>query len=307
MPPDFRRLPALPASETFVFSKLEYLRDLHLWPLRSRLDPFSWIKNFTESERPYAVNILNVFLYFTDDLVDAMFRASVHSLCSGLTSHATSLAEAKAIWSRFLRSLLVTYVQSEQPSLTDSGIFFARKARQVLGIPEEQIVDPASALEKLLDEPSTPIMFVDDFVGSGNQIIATWRRQYAITAGSHSFAQLPNDSHVIYVPVITTRSGLDAVNAECTGLRVRPTHCIDDEYSLVAPTSVLWPDRLRSTAPDVLYTASVRAGIVDNYEYGWKGFHDLGLALAFEHSVPDATLPLIFWDQNDWRPLLRRT
>jgi hypothetical protein len=39
----------------------------------------------------------------------------------------------------------------------------------------------------------------------------------------------------------------------------------------------------------------------------WQGFHKLGLALAFQHCVPDATLPLFYWEHNEWHPLIRRT
>ena len=37
------------------------------------------------------------------------------------------------------------------------------------------------------------------------------------------------------------------------------------------------------------------------------GFHDLGLTIAFEHSVPDATLPIFWADGSNWKPLYRRS
>jgi hypothetical protein len=68
-----------------------------------------------------------------------------------------------------------------------------------------------------------------------------------------------------------------------------------------------WPEHLKTSATDWLYETSRRAGIVDGYTHGWKGFHDLGLALAFDGSVPDATLPLFHWEEGSWTPLVRRT
>ena len=308
MTPDQNRLAAHHTSEEFIFSKLQFLVDIHLWPLRTRLDPYAWIENFTDTERPYALNILNVFLYFVGDLIDAMFRAAVHSLCPELTAKATSLAEARAIWHMFLSTVRVTYVQGERPRPTDSGILFARKARQVLGIQEDHITDPGHALASLFNCPSTPVVFVDDFVGSGNQMISTWTRRYDTNSGYEtSFADTSHNSYVVYVPLVATQVGIEALSRECPNLRVCPAHSIDGHYSLVSPDSVLWPDQLRKLAPEVLYNASRRAGIVDGCEFGWKGFHDLALAIAFEHSVPDATLPLIFWDRSGWRPLIRRT
>src|SRR5947208_14205280 len=41
-------------------------------------------------------------------------------------------------WRAFVDSVIVTRVTGEIPSDTDSGYTFARKARQLLGIPEER-------------------------------------------------------------------------------------------------------------------------------------------------------------------------
>ena len=55
--------------------------------------------------------------------------------------------------------------------------------------------------------------------------------------------------------------------------------------------------------------ASRRGGVPDTngaQPGDWRGFAKLGLALAFEHGVPDATLPLFYWDGPGWEPLMRR-
>ncbi len=309
MPPDTTRLHAQRAPDDSVLSKLQFLSDIHIWPLRTHLNPHRWLDNFRPTERPYAINILNVFLYFSNPMVDAIFRATVHSLSADLTAQSTSLASAKSLWRRYLSSVNVTYVEGEQPNPTDSGLLFARKARQVLNIPQTQIVKPRDALNTLAQTPDTPILFVDDFVGSGNQMVATWHRKYQLDSGYEtSFSEVSHaDTHLVYVPLVATRIGLAALNTECPQLTTRPAYSLDNRYSLLSDDSVLWPANLRENAADVLYDVSLRAGIVDNIDYGWKGFHDLALAIAFEHSVPDATLPLIYWEKNGWRPLIRRT
>lgn len=303
------RLPAQQVSTDFIESKVQYLQDVHLWPERQALDPQEWLRNFRDVEQPYALNLLNVFLYFNEPLIDALFRAAVQGLSAELTAAATSLADAKARWRTFLARVRVTYVEGEQPRPTDSGIVFARKARQVLHIDEDQIVDPARALRALLDNPQCPVLFVDDFVGGGSQMSATWLRPYPIGTGqSSTFAAAAQyGSYIVYTPLVATTHGLDVLALNCPGLKVRPAHSLDARYSLTAPDSVLWPDALRPSATAVLFEASKRAGIVEECKYGWKGFQELALALAFWHSVPDATLPLLFWDRRGWAPLIRRT
>jgi len=76
------------------------------------------------------------------------------------------------------------------------------------------------------------------------------------------------------------------------------------EYSAIDPNSILWPSHLVSGAARFLERVSVSAGIPADQ---WRGRHDLALAIAFSDSVPDATLPLFYWEQDGWQPLIRRT
>ena len=266
----------------------------------------AWLDNFTPGERPYALSILSAFLYLSNPIIDAMLYGAVHSLSCRLAGRMVSTS-VRPWWREFLSRVKFTYVQGETPGPTDSGYLFARKARQVLGIPERQIVDPIEALHALVHDPRTPVVFVDDFVGSGNQMYETWYRRWCLEYRTTSFAEEAKDcSMVVYVPLIATELGLNRLARGCRGLRVYPAHRLDARYSLISDDSILWPDCQRKEAPAVLQEASERAGIVANCEFGWKGICDLGLAIAFEESVPDATIPLVYWDQDGWRPLLRR-
>ena len=201
---------------------------------RTRLDPDDWLQNFRNDERPYALNILNVFLYFSNPIIDAMFHSNVHSLSSAVTLYATSLAEARAQWQMFLSTVLVTYVQGEHPRPTDSGLVFARKARQVLGISENHIVHPWEALSVIVQRPLTPILFVDDFVGSGTQMIETWTRKFPMPyiRKDLSFADvISHDSVVAYLPLVATTTGDEVIRQRCPGLQVYPAHSLDSRHS----------------------------------------------------------------------------
>lgn len=299
------RLQAHHASDIFVLSKAEYFAEVHVWPERQHLDPHNWLLNFTTDERPFAVNMLNVFMYFNELLVDALLRSSLQGLSAELTTTATSLAEAKAAWREFLAHAAVTYVEGETPNPTDSGrTIFARKARQVLGFAEHQIMEPAQAVRHFADRFSGTLILLDDFVGGGSQMNACWHRHQQLPNGRKvSYAQLSAQGvRIVYAPLVATSHGLDVLDAACPGLMLRPVHRLDQTYSLLHEDSVLWPQSLKADASHVLEAASARAGILHN----WKGFHDLGLGVAFWHSVPDATLPLFYWDTNGWFPLIRR-
>jgi hypothetical protein len=304
-----KRLPAHEVSEFFVLQKVEFFIDLHLWPERQILNPYGWLGNFTSAERPLAVHILNIFLFFNEILSDALLRSVVQSISVDLAARATSLAEAKAMWRSFLSTLIVSYVHGERPQATDSGHLFARKARQILDIPDAQILEPADAIAALLEKSEGTLLLLDDFVGSGRQMEASWTRVYAAADGKRGSMRMLNENgiRVIYTPLVSTAYGLGELRRSCPGLEVRPAHELDARYSLTHPDSILWPEALKTEGRDFLHTASARAGIVANAKYGWEGFHNLALALGFWHSVPDATLPLFYWEEQSWVPLIRRT
>lgn len=90
----------------------------------------------------------------------------------------------------------------------------------------------------------------------------------------------------------------------CTRVKVSAAHLLPPTYSAIAPDSILWPASLRNDGIRFIERASARAGIPDE---DWRGYAGLGLALAFDHyTTPDATLPLFYWEQNGWTPLVHR-
>lgn len=156
--------------------KCDYFVDVHLWPLKQVLNPEGWLKNFTEAELPYAGALLNAFLYFSELLVDTIYRSAFDDLVHHLRSASDTAFAVDTKWRAFQERVILTYSTGEIPNPTDSGYLFARKARQILGIPEERIVPPEQALE-LMAQEDRPIVFVDDFVGTGNQFVETWTRE----------------------------------------------------------------------------------------------------------------------------------
>ena len=290
-----------------MLSKLEYLTDIALWPGTTTIDPHGWLRNFTNEEKAFAFNLLNVFVYYNDRLIDAMFYRAFQQYGAILAAGTESYTDATDRWRSFLGSACITYIQGNPPSPTDSGFIFARRANKVLGIRDEQILMPDDAIREALADPSRIVVLVDDFVGSGGQVTETWFRDYKSPTGTtHSFSKTASmGSTIVYLPLVATKHGMDSIAASCPDLTVHPVHTMDSQYSLLADESILWPDDLKANATEFLLEASRRAGIVDHYAENWQGFHGLALALAFSHGVPDATLPLFYWQRPGWTPLIR--
>lgn len=294
----------------WVLNKCNYFCDIHLWPLESVLNPTRWLSNFDESEQVYAIHLLNTFSYFSNELVDAIFKTAFQTISGPVTRRGDPFLKSQAEWQAFVDNVIVTYVAGEVPNPTDSGYAFARKARQILGIREEQILHPADVMRELLRGPR-PVVFVDDFVGSGNQFLHTWHREIPVFGSlplSFKTLSARRGTTFYYCPAFCTERGQLRISQMCPQVRISPGHLISSRYSAFDPDSIMWPPKLKVSAVDFLRRASMRAGIPDdvNSTKDWRGFTSLGLAIAFEHSVPDATLPIVYWDENGWLPLIPR-
>ena len=302
-----RRLP-VDLTREFIIEKCEYFASTGVWPHKTVIDPESWLDNFTAGEQNHAIYLLNFFMYFPDIFVDEIFLSAIRALSRTMMTDVDSRETLKQKWQFFINSAVFTFITGEIPNPTDSGHLFARKAR-MLGIDESMIKTPEQVCELLRHGSSPPIIIVDDFVGSGNQFLTTWNRPYGIPGRSLCELSPISKEHFFLCPAFCTEKAISDISEQCVKLTINPGHIIPNEYSVFAPDSIVWPNQLKTTATDFLESTSKRAGIPDTNGVSpndWRGFNKLGLTIALSNSIPDATLPLFYWEENGWRPLMRR-
>lgn len=291
-----------------VIEKCRRFSDFQLWPMTSDVDPERWLSNFTDSESEHALHLLNSFMFYSRKMTEQMFVSAIHNISTIFSSGNGDFRSCCASWEGFFDGVIVTYVTGETPNPTDSGFAYARLTRQAAAIPEDRIVMPQEALSILAANSKTPILFVDDFVGSGQQFIRTYNRKYDISGiGRVSFEdviQNGSNSLIVYCPAICTQLGRRRIRESAKEVVISAGTFLPPQSSALHPRSILWPDHLKPTAKSFVKAASMRAGIPSDC---WQGFWRLGLALAFADSTPDATLPIFYWEENGWKPLVRRS
>ena len=294
-----------------IISKCNGFIEMQVWPAGNKIDYLGWLENFEKDEKDYAYCLLDAFTYFSEPLVDKLFEASFNSVLLDVCNSNDNLNKEEAR-TKFKSNCIVTYVTGEKPNPADSGYQFARKARKICGIDEEQILYHDEAIKTLIEKrsPETVIVFVDDFVGSGQQMKTTWGRAMpSVDDYSYQKCSDNNWGTFYYCPLVSTYVGLRELRKSCQGLKVVTNHILSDEYSVFSESSIVWPEKLKEGATNFIRKASIRAGICTDHEddVSHKGFAQLGLTLAFADSVPDATLPLFYEERNGWQPLVRRT
>ncbi len=297
---DLTPIAPIARSQDWVLEKAEFMVNVRLWPLRSELDPNRWLLNFEKPELAVAVHLLDQFMYFGEEMLDAAFLAGFQRISMAILQQQQP-SQLSLKWKQFLSSVLVTPVRGETDNISDSGYVFGRKARQVLGLSEDHLLGPEEAT-RIAKLSGRPLVLVDDFVGTGQQMITMWD-----SLGLDALAK--SGVSIFYTPALATNYGRQEILDWCDGLNLSPGQLIPDEYSATAKNSIVWPAGKAEEYLEIVRRASMRAGIPDTDGQSvddWQGFHKLGLALAMHGSVPDATLPLFRWEGNGWNPLIKK-
>ncbi len=286
-------------TEQFVLEKIDYFSDIQLWP--RTVQPERWLDNFPDCERPYAVHLLNSFVHFNQEIINQLFVSAFQLLSAEVVPTGAPLDEAVQTWADFRNRILITPVSGENPSPADSGYRYASKARDLLNISQSQLATHEEALKVVASDATRPIVFVDDFVGSGQQILSHWKRQVTVNGTKSSFALAAKGrmAPAYYCCALATDYGVGRITCAGLPLTVRAGNVLPASASAVASDSLVWPKSEYANGIAFLDAANARAGIKADA----KGFHNLGLTVAIESRVPDATLPIFLWDQNDWNPL----
>ena len=289
-----------------VLAKCDVLKQASFWPPEPAIRPHRWLNNFDESDRGIAALLLDKFTYYNERLTDSLFIAAYQSIGDGIPKGPRAPSSQELI--KALSVAVFTPVTGETPNPTDSGYTFCRKARQLLGVPEELVVEPDVAIKHA--QNGDTIVFVDDFIGSGDQFVKTWNRHYGRSSPT-TFNEIhaKNKFVAIYIALVTTDYGLGNIHGWCPDVAVCTAHTLSEramvqklgetasQQQTIDNFLNKYAKRLRPKEP---YIAA-------NPAYLAYGYKTRGLLFGFQHSIPDATLP-IFWapGDDDWRPLVER-
>jgi hypothetical protein len=293
-----------------VLAKCEALKNGGIWATEPHIRPSAWLDNFSDpQERLLAAILLDNFVFYSDRasarlLASAYYRFEDDVILGRIAN--TGAAQA------FLDALVFTPVEGEHPRPTDSGKTLYKRLRDLTELDDQQFFEPAAALEKA--HRGSPVVFVDDFLGSGNQMIETWERRYA-PSRPFSF----NEAHAncpfvaICLAMVATQEAIRNIAASAAApVHVIAAHILDDSYSvqkLVAPTltpplldlQVSLRAMLERHSPNLILPAFLTADQV------LFGFHELGLLFAVQGGVPDSAVPLLWASgHGNWIRLVRK-
>ncbi|WP_252513039.1 phosphoribosyltransferase-like protein [Acinetobacter bereziniae] len=290
---------------------------LQSWPQQRYFNPRSWIQNFRKSEVPYALRLIDNMTYYSDEMSKALFKSAFHRLCKVILQHEPCVHYNQALinWQLFKNSAYIIPISGETPNPSDSGFRYARYARDLCKIDETNILSLEQAISTVQNGNSAKLIFVDDFLGSGEQFLKTWTKKFDIGGTFKSLANTVGTNTRVEVYICTIVSTHYAIERICEVLPnaiISPAHTLTNYHSVLSDHSYIWREDMRTEGPQFIQEVSSRIGIPDldgelgeDGEICWRGFKKLGLSIAFQDSVPDASIPLLNYSSEEWQPLIR--
>ena len=290
---------------------------LQSWPKQKYFDPNTWIKNFKKSEIPYALRLIDNMTYYSDEMCITLFKSAFHRLCKNVLEKTSCIHynQATAYWQIFKNSSYVVPIRGEIPNPTDSGYRYARYARNHCNVPEDNIITLEQVVQLVKLGRAQKLIFVDDFLGSGEQFLKTWNKKVDVAGSMRSLANeyLSNNSIEIYIcTIISTQYAIKNIQSVISKAHISSAHIFTDYHSVLSNHSYIWREDMKTEGPQFIEDVSLRLGIPDldgqidtDNTVCWRGFKKLGLSVAFQDSMPDASIPLLKFSSQEWQPLIR--
>lgn len=293
----------------YTVNKSSFFRDLQVWPLSDVLNYKGWLNNFCDpKEKEIACHILDFFIFYPRNMVNELLRKVIGHAGYIFASHFHDWK-----FDNFKNRCIYSFIPGETINPTDSGHTYVRKLRNTLGIPEDRIFNSNSLFNVLEYYNNLPVIFVDDFVGSGAQCDKAWNenrggaKKYTLkeiaTAYGHKF---------VYAPLVVNYVGHERITNNCIGLELVTNHILDKKYNLFNSECICWKGNID------LYNRGVKLILDKSRELGIpftngrsvidvRGFGEQGLAIAFDDDgVPDAIPPIFYWSSENWTPLIKK-
>ena len=266
-----------------------------------RLD--SWINNFrNEKERYLAAKILDALIYRSDSqtisLMHQLFQRTIPDLqrnrkiSPSLTNLYTSLKEKSD--DPVVR--IVPVLPPDSPPIK-SGSLIGRYIHRYLGFSSKWIAQ-CSDVPSLISQGYV-VIFVDDFLGTGNQFIEFIEKNH--------FQDSVGSGKCVYVPLVAHKDGIQKLEEYLKALSVSTVEMLDDSHAFFNEIAGYFPDDCNTieTARNFYYDMLERHGI-HLHGSDRRGYGCFELVYAFKHAVPDNSLPILWWSESDWQPLFSR-
>jgi hypothetical protein len=237
-----------------------------------------WLHNFHPDHRSLAMELLRN--------VDFFSKQQCYEWCQNLH---TSLP------SEISQSNNTFYVGIGSASESGSLVSYYYRTANELDVTRFLDLTQAADPIFLQHRNARNLVFVDDFIGSGNQATRFWQ-SFSSRLGHHI-----HYLRFYYSAFIGRREGKTNIE-EHTRFRVSVVRHVTDSHKAFGDSSPLFKEGCREAAKAIFWDYGYRL-----YPNHPLGFRDSQMLIILDHNTPNNTLPVLWSKTKGWVPLFDRS
>ncbi|MBL0745966.1 phosphoribosyltransferase-like protein [Chryseolinea lacunae] len=279
------------------------LIDLNIWDGIEKNQLRKWLNNFsTDEERYFAACVLDCLIFRSEQQTESLFFQLFYKEIPNLVRRkklpvdTNLIARLKQVTDPKVR--LVSVMRQEDSPIKSASIV-ARILKRAHQLNQNYIIKPID-IKTAFDSGVREFIFVDDFLGTGDQfngVLHQVRQEF-------SYEALLTQCCVIYAPLVAHYKGVKEIQDYCPYIHIIQAELLDDSNSLfnqcfddgnngVTTARAFYLDMLRKKG----------FNLDDDREFGYG---NLELTFAFNHAIPDNSLGILHFSENNWNPLINR-
>lgn len=265
----------------------------------------NWLANFVTPEDKYlAGHLLSDLTYRSNAMIKSSFQHVVSCELPGVlrargaftVDDLESFDSAIALGDANSPLRFVAVDGTFDPTPGKSGGVMIRQFKRHLRISKALLCRP----ERLGELPASVkvLIFIDDLVGTGQQF-ESFTKHYKLEEHAKSRA-------LVYCPLLAFHKGLNNLHSALPWLQILPVETLNENHQFFRScrsAPLLWgPDKV-NTVQDVRDHVT---NLCRRNDIPPRTRHCLDLVVAFEHAVPNNSVPMLSMKSAQWQPLFDR-
>lgn len=287
-----------------IIEKTRLLIRLQIWDEVEELNLDSWLKNFTDKEGIYfAACILDAFIYRSKKMCHSMLRNILNDLvpnyCREIKiANFDSLKQWKEL---FLQAdNLVRFVPANiSDGKVKSSTIVAREFLHANDI-HSYIVQQPENIQRVIDNGTKLIVFIDDIAGSGRQF-KTFCKQIDIE-------QYKGKVHFLYAPLVAHPDAITAIEKEYNFLKVRPIDTLNESHNFfhACENGFFRGDGTNTVEGAKKFYDSIFPSDSKSTRKYMYGMNSHCLTYSFHFSTPNNNIKALYHNGPSWNRLIFR-
>lgn len=290
--------------------------DLQWWHNIGKRDIENWIRNFG-IDRNLAEIILDSVIFYNEAQLKAYTRFLVNKLKEQVYMSVMKENKDLKIDDVFLAEKWENYINETnflpaalQNDSASSAYKIIGNWRSTLEHGDDLVSDIAS-IEKNYSEGIRRFILVDDFAGSGNQMLKVLKQKINFNNAEVELGRLPyidNNIEIVIAVYVLHEKAKKVLNESYSKINLIYVDLISEDLNYMNKNSRIYEKMDMEKKMEVINAIKrINDNIMDgNEEYKKLSSYVLNIPIVFEHGCPNNTLLLLFAHSDNWQQLFKR-